>query len=151
MKKRDVISSVAWIALGGAFAFGALQVGLTLKGKPGPGFLPLISGLALIVIGLFVLVPALISKEGDEKTENNPGALRRVLLCLAGLLVWGSVLDLAGYIIATAVFMTFATRLLEPPKWRTSVLVGVLSALVSYFLFSVLMQVQLPQGPLTFI
>ena len=51
------------------------------KGVPGPGFLPFFSGLALIFVSLFVLIPALVqrgkARSGDFFPERD--SLRRLL------------------------------------------------------------------------
>ena len=69
MKHRDLVSSIIWMALGGLFVVGALQQGLMRRGVPGPGFLPFFSGLALIFVSLFVLIPALGQRGKAESSE----------------------------------------------------------------------------------
>jgi hypothetical protein len=152
MKNRDLVSSIVWMALGGLFVVGALQQGLMRKGVPGPGFLPFLSGLALIFVSLFVLIPALGQRGkaagGDFFPE--PGSLRKLLSALAALFAFGVALEYAGYLITTFLFMFFTARLIEPKGWRTTTLMALLTATLSYLLFVVLLEVRLPQGPLGF-
>jgi putative tricarboxylic transport membrane protein len=151
MKNRDLVSSIVWMALGCLFVVGALQLGLMRKGVPGPGFLPFLSGLALIFVSLFVLIPALRQGEkaqGDFFPE--PGSLRILLSALAALFAYGVALEYAGYLITTFLFMFFVSRLMEPKGWRTTTLIALLTAGLSYLLFVVLLEVQLPRGPLGF-
>lgn len=152
MKNRDLVSSIVWMALGGAFVAGALNLGLMRKGVPGPGFLPFLSGLALIFVSLFVLIPALGQRgkaaSGDLFPE--PGSLRKLLSALAALLAFGVALEYVGYLITTFLFMLFVARLMEPKGWRTTTLMALLTAVLSYLLFVVLLEVQLPKGPLGF-
>ena len=152
MKNRDLVSSMIWMALGGLFVAGALQQGLIRKGVPGPGFLPFLSGLALIFVSLFVLVPALGQREKDESDGFFPerDSLRKFLLALAALFAFGVALEYVGYLLTTFLFMFFMTRLMEPKGWRTTTLLALLTAVLSYLLFVVLLEVQLPKGLLGF-
>ena len=152
MKNRDLVSTIVWMALGGMFVAGALHLGLMRKGVPGPGFLPFLSGLALIIVSLFVLIPALgqmgKAEGGDFFPE--PGSLRKLLSALAALFAFGVALEYAGYLITTFLFMLFIARLMEPTRWRTAILMALLTAVLSYLLFVVLLEVQLPRSPLGF-
>jgi hypothetical protein len=46
--------------------------------------------------------------------------------------------------------MFFMARLVEPKGWRTNALLALLTAVLSYLLFVVLLEVQLPKGLLEF-
>ena len=60
MRTRDLVSSLFWMGLGMAFLIGSLMQGLIRRGVPGPGFLPFLTGAALIVLSLMVFIPAFI-------------------------------------------------------------------------------------------
>jgi ABC-type Fe3+-siderophore transport system permease subunit len=152
MKNRDLMSSIIWMALGGLFVAGALQQGLMRKGVPGPGFLPFFSGLALIFVSLFVLIPALSQKEKEKSSDFFPerDSLRKFLFALVGLFAFGVALEYGGYLLTAFLFMFFIARLMEPKGWRTTALLAFLTAVLSYMLFVVLLEVQLPRGLLGF-
>ena len=152
MKNRDLVSSIIWMALGGLFVAGALQQGLMRRGVPGPGFLPFFSGLALIFVSLFVLIPALGQRGKPESGNFFPerDSFRKIQLALIALFAFGIAMEYVGYLLTTFLFMFFAARLMEPKGWRTTTLVALLAAVVSYLLFVVLLEVQLPTGPFGF-
>lgn len=152
MKYRDVVSSIVWAGLGGLFVFGALQQGLMRKGVPGPGFLPLLSGLALIFVSLFVLIPALRQREKGKSSDffTGSGSLRKLGLALISLLAFGIALYHLGYLVTTFLFIFFMARLIERKRWSTTSLLALMTAVVSYLLFVKLLEVQLPAGPLGF-
>ena len=152
MKNRDLVSSIVWMALGGLFVVGSLQQGLMRKGVPGPGFLPFLSGFALIFVSLFVLIPAMNrrGKSADDDFFPEPGSLRKLLSALAALFAFGVALEYVGYLITTFLFMFCMARLIEPRGWWTTTLLAILTAVLSYLLFVVLLEVQLPKGPLGF-
>jgi len=150
VKKRDLASSILWMAVGGLYVVGALGHGLIRKGVPGPGFLPFFSGLALILMSLFVLVPALGRQEGEAAPGlfAEPGSLRKLLLALGALFTFGIALEYAGYLLTTFFFMLFVSRIMEAKRWWPTVLMALVTAVLSYLLFVVLLEVQLPSGPL---
>jgi len=145
-------SSLGWMALGGAFTMGALHQGLMFKGAPGPGFLPLLTGLGLIVLSLFVLIPALAHRgqQSSEPLFPEPGSLRKLISASVALFGYGFALDYLGYTLTTFVFMFFVSRLIEPKRWPATALLALATAVLSYLLFVVLLDVQLPAGPLGF-
>ena len=151
MKQRDLISSLLWVGFGALFIVGSLQQGLIRRGAPGPGFVPFITGIILVVLALMVLLPSLFGKhwEGEgmvEKFFPERGSLKRILLAIAALVAYGLAVNYAGYFITTFVFMIFACRLMEPEKWRTVLIVSLATAGISYFLFIRLLDVPLPIG-----
>ncbi len=152
MKNRDLVSSIIWMALGGLFVAGSLQQGLMRRGVPGPGFLPFFSGLALIFVSLFVLIPALVQREKAESSAFFPeqGSFRKFLFALIALFAFGMAMEYAGYLLTTFLFMFLMARLVEPKGWGTLTLLALLTAVLSYLLFVVLLEVQLPKGWLDF-
>jgi hypothetical protein len=152
MKNRDLVSSVVWIVLGGLFAVGALEQGLMRRGVPGPGFLPFLSSIALIFASLFVLIPALRTRETAEIGAFFPerNSFRKILLALVALVAFGMVMEYAGFFFTTFFFMFFVTRIMEPKGWLFVTILALLTAAMSYLLFVVLMEVQLPKGLLGF-
>jgi len=152
MKNRDLVSSVIWMVMGGLFVAGALQQGLMRRGVPGPGFLPFFSGLALIFVSLFVFIPALIRGEKAEVGNFFPerDSFRKLLLALAALVAFGVAMEYAGYLLTTFLFMFFVIRIMEPKGWKIVGVLALLTAVLSYLLFVVLLEVQLPRGLLGF-
>ncbi len=152
MRNRDLASSIICIAFGGIFAVGALQHGLTRKGAPGPGFLPFLTGLALIFVSLFVLIPALSQREKAKSSKFFPekNSLRRLLFVLAALFSFGIAMKTLGYLLTAFLFMFFVALVMKPKGWRTTALLALTAAVVSYALFAVFLEVNLPKGLLGF-
>jgi putative tricarboxylic transport membrane protein len=65
---------------------------------------------------------------------------------LAALLLYGFFLESLGYILATFLLMFFFFRAIEPQKWVVVILGSVITSFITYFLFKVWLQVQLPAG-----
>ena len=152
MRSRDLQSGFFCLALGIVFAVASLHQGLMRKGVPGPGFLPFLTAVLFIALSLMVFIPAFLSGKAQEKTSEEkkffpePDSLKKVLLGLTALFAYGLILSYAGYLITTFVFMVFILRLVEPVPWKTVIGTGLATAVISYLLFVVLLEVQLPGG-----
>lgn len=149
MRRRDVWSSLVWLGVGIVFLVGSLRAGLFRKGIPGPGFLPFIISLSLIVLSLMVFFPALSRKKEDAIEGENffpeKDSFKKVLFGLIALFAYGFALEYTGYIITTFVFMIFTSMIMERGKWIGPLVMAVLTAVLSYLLF-VALEVQLPSG-----
>jgi putative tricarboxylic transport membrane protein len=140
------------MAFGSLFLIGGLQQGLMRRGVPGPGFLPFFSGILLVLISLFVLIPALGRKTGSGNKREQPqffpetGSLKRILLAITALLVYGVAMEIAGYLLTTFIFMYFVAQLMESKKRGQILILALSTSIISYLLFVVLLEVQLPKG-----
>ena len=155
MKKRETGAAIFWILLGvtafvwsATFPFGSWKA-------PGPGFLPLILGLILILLGGALFFQTIIRKdEGDEvrPVPLLPGgaALRRVGLTLAILILSVALLEHLGFILTAFFLVLLTVQAIQPRKWRFALFYALVSALSSSLLFQVLLKTQLPRGPLGF-
>lgn len=151
MRNRDILSSLVWLGLGILFLIASLREGLFRKGIPGPGFLPFITALILITLSLMVFLPAVNRKkeERDKKVEKifpEKDSFKKVFLGLMALFLYGIALEYIGYIVTTILFMVFTFRLMEREKWKGPLLFAISTAVLSYLLFVVLLEVQLPGG-----
>ena len=152
MKNRDLFGSLFWMGFGVPFIVGALQHGLVREGVPGPGFLPFTTGIILISLSFMVLIPALSNRKiesgVDEKTKFFPerDSLKKISLALISLFAYGFSLKYAGYLLTTFLFMLFIPRLVKTQRWRIVFILALLTAMLSYLLFVVFLELNLPSG-----
>jgi putative tricarboxylic transport membrane protein len=146
MKNRDLISGLFWMGFGAVFAIEGLQQGLVRQGIPGPGSLPLIVGLISIGLSLVVVVQALTKESApSKKFFPEKSSLRKLILALVSIVGYGLLLKSIGFMATTFLFLLFVQALIGREKWVTALSFSLLTAVLSYLLFTAL-QVELPRG-----
>ena len=149
MKKSDLICSLIWVALGTTQCIESIRLRLGNLHRPGPGFLPFISGILLGVFGL-VLVFSSISRQprGDEESRGEKVWLKenskRVLLTLSALFVYALSFEFLGFLIATLLFLFFLFKLNEPKGWVMPLVVSGVTVILSYLIFCVWLKSAFP-------
>lgn len=152
MNKAEVTAAGVVLAFGVAFLVGALGFPSLTAGTPGPGFLPLLISIGVILSGVALLAGAL---RGTSlfKTPSWPSLAgwRHVGLMLVAMAVAFLFLEELGFLLATTAFMAAMIYALGERSWRMLVAVPPASALVLYMVFAVWLRVPLPKGLITFI
>jgi hypothetical protein len=127
-----------------------LKYGLFEEGVPGPGLLPFIGGIALTLLGIGVLIPALRKETGTREGVKNffpeKDSFRKIFLAVLALGAYGMGLEYAGFLLMSFLFMIFLLRFIEPQRWTVVLTASLLTAASSYLLFQFLLKVQLPRG-----
>jgi hypothetical protein len=143
--RKDILAGAVVIALGLAFAIGALAYEVGDPLRMGPGYMPLALGLIVVGLGIGVVIKGFIAGDGEAI-----GAVdwRAMVLLTAALLFFG--LTVRGLGVGLALFgATFLatlsrsrTRLLEV------VLISVGLTVLSIVLFIFVLQLRVPlTGP----
>jgi hypothetical protein len=147
MKNNDQRSSVLWVAIGLAIALYSKKYGLGTLSSPGPGFVPFLSGLAIALLAVVVLLQQL-HKEGKESLKDL-WAQRKwptVLLVMGVLVLYTIFLKTLGFLVTTFLLIAFLYRTMEPLGWRKVLFGAIVTALGSYAIFQLWLQAQLPEG-----
>jgi hypothetical protein len=151
---RDLISSLACIAMGIIFLIGSMKYGDIRSGIPSAGYLPFIGGVILTSLSLISLLITIIKKKEGEKIEKffpEKDSWGKILILLFALFAYGIGLGYLGFLITTLLFMIFLLKFLEPQKWITILIASFLTSASTYILFEVLLKVQLPYGIFDFV
>jgi putative tricarboxylic transport membrane protein len=145
---HDKWSSLFWLIVGGLICFGALKLSLGTAKNPGVGFFPFISGSALVLLSLvlFIQSRSIPKTFGSAALWTDKGKMLKVLLTIAALLVYGSVMEYLGFLLSTFLFLGFLLRVVEPQRWPMVVGGSALVSLVSYGIFALWLKAELPKG-----
>lgn len=140
---RDFLGGALLIALG---IFVAVYAGTQYRvGEParmGPGFFPVALGCILAGLGLIVLL--LSFRTSAHAWEVSPIAWRSLIAILSAVAVFSMIVGRLGLMPAT-VALTFVAALAEPRfRWRRTLLLGLSLALLSWLIFTIGLQMNLP-------
>lgn len=124
----------------------ALRLPFGAAARPGAGFYPVIVAVFAIVVALAATARAFRGGPGTGAVELDAAARRRVVISVVALVAFSLVLPWVGYPAAAWAFVTVVLRYLGS-RWTTAIVTGALSAVGSYTLFAVLLDVPLPRGP----
>lgn len=151
MHLLQTLVAAAFLLLSAAYGVGSLQLPMGTLERPGPGFFPLIVALAMAALSSALLWGSLSVKKSQNNGEEHlpQGQDLRRLLSLGGtLILFAVMLQPLGYGLASALLMVAALRLLGMKQWSLILLSAGLTALISYWLFAMILDVPLPAGVL---
>ena len=122
------------------YAFGA-------PNSPGPGFLPLILGVAFALLALFLLVRP--GRLPDEVLPPDRAATVRIVVTIAFLGIAIALLDRLGFLVTATLLMLGLLLVLDRRPIR-DLLLAPISTVAVYLVFKVWLRVPLPAGVLSF-
>ena len=139
-KKYHIIPILCWIGLGFFLMILSYKLGLGRLHNPGPGLMPFLVGVFLLLTSLFFLKASLFRKGiRDETGEEEPGQTNflKIGIVLVSLFAYAFLLEILGYCVVTFLVLFFLFRSMGS-KWSFSLVVSVLTVLITYFLFTYL-------------
>jgi len=148
MRRRDQISSLVWLLFALLICVASLQMSLGTWRDPGPGFLPLASGVLLGVLSLVCFLQAYTLQRTREAWYSQ--RWKNLILVLAVLGGYAFTLEFLGFITATFLLLVILFRGIEPQKWIVAIGGGALTSLLCYVVFELWLKTQLPKGFLGF-
>ncbi len=150
MGKADQVSSIFWLIFGLAVIFKSYQLGLGALASPGPGFISFWSG--VILCGLSVVVFS--QGKLDQRAEAG-GKISQLwtklswpksVYVIISLVAYELSFTYLGFMISTMVLLIFLFKVIEPETWLRAAANSILISVISYILFGIWLQVQLPRG-----
>lgn len=146
MKWLNRINSLFLIGLSLLILFSSLKLGIGSLRKPGPGFIPLGASVLVFSLSLWVLITGIRgSAEEQKKLSNSWQNLTKMISLVIGLSFYIYFLKFLGYLIAAFLLLFIMFFIYEPKKWHKHIVVAVLVASLSFFVFRSL-GVHLPSG-----
>lgn len=138
---KDVLAGGTFIALGVAFAAGALTYDIGSPVRMGPGYVPLVLGVMLAFLGVLVIAKGLIAGEGDPIGEVD---WRAVALITAALLFFGLTVRGLGVVGALFGASLLAALARSQTSVREALVIAVGLTALSVVIFIVALQLRLP-------
>lgn len=154
---------IVWVAGGLTLCLYAQRLGAWGPSGPDSGFFPMVAGAIVLTGGVAQLLgvsrrrhrrdaadPARRAHPGavdDPPFWDEPGASRRVLALLAGMVALILLVRHAGFIVAALATMPFLLRQVEKRSWPYAIAVAVIATAAVHVLFGKLLGMQMPRGP----
>jgi len=130
----------------------SLSLGLKGITGPGPGLMPFLVGLLLLLTSIYLLVTSFLKRqEGDTLREERQSnvSLGKLTLVVASLLAYAVFMERLGFLITTTLLLITLLKGMGSKKWSSVVLASVSISLITYFAFTYL-RLRLPMGILRF-
>jgi hypothetical protein len=129
---------------------GSVRLSLGSLRNPGPGFLPFLTGAILAVLALVDHLQSRRASSPEKGTrpiwaDRNKGF--KMVLTVIALLAYAVGMEYLGFLLNTFIFIGFLLRVIEPKRWSIVILGSLLTAVLSYCIFELWLQTQLPKGP----
>lgn len=148
LRVKAGLVAVVFILLGGWICLEALQVPFGSFRMPGAGFFPLLIGLTLSVLSLVFLGLQLL---GNTTAAPQVLPARAEVCHLVGAIfaaVW--LFERAGYVLTMVLFLGVVLKVLGKLSWVTTIGLALAGSLAAYVVFSRVLMIALPSGPLPF-
>ena len=144
--RRGGLWVAAILALAGAgFATQALTMTFGNLDLPGPGFFPFALGLLLIALSVAIFIMVFQEPRAAPKVEMGHSP---VLIALVAMSIAAGLFERAGAFLSLGGFTLVMLILVARVRIIPAVLASVIGMLVIWYVFKVLLGVQLPAGPL---
>jgi putative tricarboxylic transport membrane protein len=111
--------------------------------SPGAGFWPLLIVVAMAGLGLWLILHPSRDAPSAARQDSRWG---RLWIALGTMAFYVVTLDPLGFLVATTILLLVQLRWVESRSWRLSVWTAVLTTLIAFVLFRVLLKVPLPAG-----
>ncbi|MCE5280536.1 MAG: tripartite tricarboxylate transporter TctB family protein [Deltaproteobacteria bacterium] len=153
--KLDRICGIVLSVVGAGVFLTCLAYPIGTLKQPGGGFFPLLGAAVLLGLSLLLTVQSFIGREGqkgkDDKSEDagfsffpNREAPKRILFAFVALVGYRYLFPVIGFGPVTGIFIFVLGKFMGRFTWKTSILFGVITAVVSYYLFQVVLKVPMP-------
>ena len=146
LDNAELWAGLFWLALGIFVTLAGRDLVTGTLVAPGSGFLPFWAG--LLMCGLALAVVAGAARHGGPAIASLWAGTRwpKVLLIVASLAAYATVLDMVGFLLATVPLMLVLLRGIDPVRWRTALPIAVVSTLGVWWVLKRLLLIQLPAG-----
>lgn len=139
MKKYDMIPIIFWIGLSIFMMVLSIRLGLGKFHNPGPGLMPFILGILLLIISFYLLIISLFKIGGKKEiSKGEPSQIDfvKIGLVLFSLFVYALLLEKVGYLITTFLLLIILFRSAGFKRWRSVLIASALAVFLTYFVFT---------------
>jgi hypothetical protein len=147
MAKADHWCGIILLLFSLLTAYWGWKIPLGSAHRPGPGFFPLLLSFILAFLALLLLITSWIEKAREKSGEVplSRREARKPLYILVILSIYAVSFQGLGFLLSTFLFLVLLKPVLGK-KWSYVLTGAALATIISYLVFEVLLQSQLPKG-----
>jgi putative tricarboxylic transport membrane protein len=145
-RRKDQLSSLFWLGLAVIFCIAAIRLSVGTLREPGSGFFPLLGGSILGVLSLLNFLKNVRGIPSEAKSPESPIKWKNIIVTLAVLFAFPSLLDLLGFAPATFLFFVLLLRWIEPQRGAVVFGGSALASILFYLVFQFWLKIRFPIG-----
>ena len=152
--QKDFFAGLMFVAVGGAFAWGATNYQIGNGARMGPGYFPLLLGILLAIIGGILTFKALVVETEDGEKIGSWAWKPLIFILLAnvlfGIMIGGlpSIgLPSMGLIVGIFVLTLVACNAGDRFNLKEALILATILSVLSYLAFIVMLKLQFPAWP----
>jgi putative tricarboxylic transport membrane protein len=147
---KEKIVALALLLFSVVYCYGSMQLKLGSLANPGPGFVPLVVAVLLTAASAFYVYSVFAGKSGAQ--GGAPVESARISVYLGCFLLFYPMLLMAlDFVMATSLLVLVTLRMLKYRNLIWSLAISVLMSVLTFVVFSRLLGVALPSGPVEII
>ena len=150
MKRDEAIVGIVIFLFGELTALLSFKMPIGTFRMAGTGMFPLCLGILLMILsGALILKILFQSKEGQVKKEasiESSGSPIQLILFLGTMVLATLFFNQLGYPLTSFLLMVALLRILGIKRWGLNILISVVTAVGSYFLFVKWLNIPMPKG-----
>lgn len=148
--KPDQVSSIFWMVFSVIIIYASYKLGLGSLAHPRPGLLPFLSGVVLFAVSIIVFLRGGISTshekaKGIRQLWEGMNWSKTIIVTIA-LVLYTLLFSHLGFLLSTILLLIFLLRAIEPVRWFVAIGGSMIVSFVSFAIFVLWLQVQLPKG-----
>ena len=147
--KTDQFNGALFLIISILICIGSIRFPYGNVHNPGPGFLPFWLGVVLGLLSVLLLIKTMLQrKEAMLFRQVFTEKIRwgKVLITLVALILYGVLMEDAGFLLLTFLFLVSLIRFVDPQPWKRVIGWALVGSVGSYLIFEVWMKLRLPKG-----
>lgn len=144
--QRDFWSALIFIAAGLSFALGALNYPFGSSARPGPGYFPLLLGLALAGLGVVTLIRSL-GRDTEDGEPIGPFAWKPLVIVSASLCLFGFLLPRVGLFVTLPLLVILSSLASDEFTLPATIVSALVLTVASWAIFVLGLGLVIPLWP----
>lgn len=146
MAKHDHLVALFWVAVSIFICEESIRLDPGSLSNPGPGLIPLGSGLLLGGFGIVLFIRTFRARQEEKETVSKGGIRwQELALALISLIGYAFLLDYLGFLLITLIWMVFICRV-GKVGWKKTFFISAVTTSLCYILFAHFLDIRFPQG-----